>query len=304
MTDKTTEQAEAQPTYRPIETLKIALYGEWSTGKTEQIRWLGKTVGLENLMIVSAEGGLSTIKSVIEQRPQMVVRVNCLGDVAIDAARAAKLAEKAIAEGLPISLRQAWPIIRAFATGNNRWIAVDGGSEIMSWIANEQISNTETLYDLKSVSADIPDRLKPYGRFLGNNGSIQVPQIYGRIGRDIENLLAAWTALPCNLLWNFLEDMTGSTGFEKCKPFGPHIPGKVGLRAVMGSFDFVGRMMVKQGKSVVGFRTTAEYLARVRADWEAGIKITAEIEEFRLDKFVGLLTNGNNQPTEAKASKS
>lgn len=269
------------------ESLKICLYGDWSTGKTEQIRWLARRVGVENLLVLSAEGGLSTIKSVIEQRPAMVVKVNRLGSPGerYDEAKVGK----EIAAGNPVSLRQAWPAVKAFADSPARWVAVDGASEITSWLSNEQITNTEALYEMKSLGQDPPDYLKPYGRFLGNNGSIQMPQVYGRIGRDIENLLSAWTGLPCNLLWNFLEDMTGSTGFEKCPPYGPHVPGKVGLRAVMGSFDFVGRMMNRQGKCVAGFRTTPQYLARVRADWEAGVKIPSEIENFRLDSFLDLL---------------
>lgn len=275
-----------------VETLKLALYGEWSTGKTEQIRWLTKLVGPENVLILSAEGGLGTIKSVIERQPEMVIRVNNLtGTIRDEVAK-----RKAIIDGQPMGLRDAWSVFKDFAAADrNHWVVVDGGSEILSWIANEQISNTEALYDLRCTNRAIPDHLQPYGRFINDKGNIQMPQIYGRIGRDIENLLAAWTGLPCNLMWNFLEDMTGSNGFEKTPPYGPHVPGKVGLRAVMGSFDFVGRMMRREGKCVVGFRSTPMYMARVRADWEAGIKIPNEIADFRLDSFIKLISGNNTE---------
>lgn len=278
--------------YRPMsESVKICLYGEWSTGKTEQIRWLAKTVGADKLLIVSAEGGLGTVKSLVESRPEMVVRVNRLGDLSepFNPQTAAKL----IAAGSPVALRHAWLTVKEFAADPSRWVVIDGGSEIMYWIANEQITAVEALFELKAVGQEPPDRLKPFGRFLGNNGSIQMPQVYGKIGRDIENLLAAWTALPCNLMVNFLEDMTGSTGFDKCKPYGPHVPGKVGLRAVMGSFDFVGRLMRRADGLTAGFRTTGEYLARVRADWEAGVKIPSEMPSFQLDRFLALLDGKN-----------
>jgi hypothetical protein len=125
---------------------------------------------------------------------------------------------------------------------------------------------------------------------MSDKGAIDAMRIYGRVGRDSQNLLNAWVALPCNLYCNYLEDMTGSSGYEKVPPYGPDVPGKVGLKAVMSSFDFVGRLSYDgKGELVAGFDSRSNYyMARTRED-RTVVEIPNEIANFRLDKFVQLI---------------
>lgn len=247
------------------ETLKIALYGPFGSRKTLQIGHLIEAFGAENVLVISMERGLGTIRSVVVE--SQVVPVNNLNE-----------------------LRQAFTKAAEFAKPD-RWVCLDGMSQGMSWLANEQLTGAERYYDAKAKSQTIPVSDLPFGRFMSDKGAIDSMRIYQRIGRDSENLLNAWITLPCHLYVNYLEEKTGSSGYERIPPYGPDVPGKVGLREIMSSFDFVGRLTYDEsGGLKAGFDPTVphHYLARTRDDWRV-VKVPREIKDFNIAEFVKLV---------------
>lgn len=256
------EDAPTPPIF--TDTIKIALYGGFGSRKTLQISYLIDLVGAENVLIVSAEHGLNTIRSKITV-PENVIPVSTLDEA-----------------------RAAWAAAKEFAKPD-RFVVVDGGSQITEWIANEQLSGAEKFYELTKKNQTIPVNLMGYGRYL-QRGEINTMAIYGRVGRDSEMFLSAWIGLPCNLYFNYLEDMTGSSGFEKTVPYGPDVPGRVGLKAVMSSFDYVGRLKYSEsGGLTAGFDPASGlYMARTRED-RSIIEMPREIQNFELGKFVKFL---------------
>lgn len=252
------------------ETLKIAAYGKFGARKTLQIAGLIRAYGPENVLIVSAEHGLNTIRSSITL-PEQVVTVNNLEE-----------------------LRKAWKDrIAAFASPDH-WICIDGATRIMDWMANEQLSGAEKIYELRArrvPETEIPDALKQYGRYLTDKGGIDTMRIYGRVGRDSQNTLSAWVGLSANLYVTYLEDLTRSDGYAKIPPYGPDVPGQVGLKAVMSSFDYVVRLTYDADGQLIGQLDPASnlYLARTREDRAAGLTLPKEIPEFDLVGFVGLI---------------
>ena len=183
------------------ETCKVALYGRYDSRKTFQIAGLIEDAGPDNVLVISADKGLNTVRSYL--KADMVVTVNNIPDV-----------------------RTAWAKASEFAKGGkHRWIVGDGASQIMEWVANEQFAGADAYYDLAAKKQEIPDRLKPFGRYMSDRGNIDTTRIYGRIGRDSENLLSSWLSLPCNVYFNYLEDLTQSNGYEKTIPWGPDCPG-------------------------------------------------------------------------------
>jgi hypothetical protein len=135
-----------------------------------------------------------------------------------------------------------------------------------------------------------------YGRFI-QKGEINSMAVYNRVGRDSETLWTAWVGLNANVYVNFRQEMTGSTGFEKTYPYGPDVPGKVGLNAAMSIFDYVGRLTysAEDKKLIGGFDVTNPmYMAKVRDDQNAGIVVPAEIPDFNLAEFVKLVRGEPN----------
>jgi hypothetical protein len=222
--------------------------------------------------VISAEHGLGTIRSVVD--PGNVIIVSNVDET-----------------------RKAWATCREWVEArikarNSLWIAIDGGSQIMEWVANEQFTGADTYFEMKSKGIEPPDRLKPFGRYMSDRGNIDPMKIYGRIGRDSENLLSAWIGLPANLYVNYLEDMTQSNGYEKTIPWGPDVPGKVGLRSVMSSFDFVFRLAFNPESRLTAYLNPASnvYLARTRED-RTLVKLPLEMVDFNLADFVQLVTS-------------
>lgn len=217
-------------------------------------------------MVVNAERGLNTIKSKLTV-PENVLTVPSLADV-----------------------RKNFPKVQAFATGPDKYICLDGGSRVVSWMANEQLNGADRFYEaMKKNLPQHTDDLQ-YGRFI-QKGEINSMAVYNRVGRDSETLWNAWVGLNANVYVNFLEELTGSTGFEKTYPYGPDVPGKVGLTVAMSTFDFVGRLTYDNGRLVAGFDPTAKniYLAKVRDERDTGIIIPPEIPDFNLAEFFKLV---------------
>ena len=249
------------------ETLKIALYGKFGSEKTRQIAHLIDMAGIDNVLVLSAERGLGTIRSKITSERQVIPITN--------------MAE----------LRAAFIPVREFATENpDRWVVADGMSSITEWLANDQLSGAERYYDSKAQGRAISQSDAVFGRYITDKGAIDSMRIYGRIGRDSENLLNAFLSLPCNLYANYLEDFTGSSGFEKGPPLGPDVPGKVGLKAVMSSFDFVGRLSYgPRGELTAGFDSRSNYYMALTREDGTQVKIPKEIVNFNLAEFVRLI---------------
>lgn len=274
--------------------LKVCAYARSAMRKTLQIAHLVDMVGAANVLVVSAEEGLSTIASKLTV-PDNVVKV-------------ASLAE----------FREKWPAVKRFAGWTEvngkgaytaidpvRWIAIDGGSQIADWVGNEQLANADAYYEFhaKGLADAAPAHLKPYRRYIARDGELNTMQIYGRIGRDMENMLAAWKTLPVNLYANFWEDMTMSDGFKASPPWGPDVPGKVGLKAVIGAFDYVTRLTLDQNSHLCAqFEPSPMALCKTREDQFAGVVIPPVITDFRLDTFIRLVqprTNASSAPINA-----
>lgn len=249
------------------ETLKICLYGRWGTLKTQQIDSLIRDFGRDHIAVVSAEGGLGTIESSVKS--ENVIRVSNKSE-----------------------MRKAWARCEKEFKGPESWVCIDGMSAVMMWIANEQFAGANEYYDQISIGIPhdaIESRLKPYGKFLSNKDEVDGQKIYGEIGRQSQLMLAAWVSLTCNLYANYLEDMTGTTGREKTIPWGPDVPGKVGLGAVMSKFDHIIRVTYnKDGKLIGGLDPASPlYLSRTREDRnKIGTVLPKEIVGFDLGEFV------------------
>lgn len=256
----------AEPSPQPFtETLKIALYGQYGSRKTLQIGSLIDTFGADSVMVISAERGLNTIRSKVTV-PEMILPVTNLTE-----------------------LRAAWGRAKDFATPD-RWVCVDGMSQVMEWLANEQLSGAEKYYDAKARNQYIGDDLAPYGRYMSDKGNLDTMKVYGRIGRDSENLLSSFIGLNANIYCNYLEEKIGGTGYEKMPPYAVDVPGKVGLRAVYSSFDFIGRLYYgAEGELIGGFDPASRlYTARTRED-RTLVQMPKEIQNFELAKFVQLV---------------
>lgn len=277
-TENAPESAVTEPSVFS-ETLKVALYGKFGSRKTLQIGHLIDAFGAENVLIINAERGLNTIRSRVTDSKQ-VISANNLDE-----------------------LREAFAPAKEWAQANpSGWVCVDGMSQVTEWLANEQLSGAERFYDYKARNQTVPTKDAVFGRYLSKEGAIDTMRIYGRIGRESENLLGAFISLPCNLYVNYLEEKTGTSGYERTIPYGPDVPGKVGLTAVMSSFDFIGRLTYANDGSLVGqFDSRSNvYMARTRED-RTVVEVPAEIPNFRLDEFVKLVKGETSESNNSSA---
>jgi len=125
-----------------------------------------------------------------------------------------------------------------------------------------------------------------YGRFM-QKGEINSMAVYNKVGRESETLWNAWVSLNANIYVNFLEELTGQSGFEKTYPYGPDVPGKVGLAAVMSTFDFVGRLFTnEQGKLIGGFDPASYIYMSKKRDDHNRVKLPDEVVDFSLAAFI------------------
>jgi hypothetical protein len=248
------------------ETSKVALYAPWGGRKTLQIGYLIKEFGAENVLVVNAERGLNTIKSKLTI-PENVLTVPTLAE-----------------------LRANFGKVKAFATGPDKYVCLDGGSRVVSWMANEQLNGADRYYTAMKRNLPQSQEDLQYGRFI-QKGEINSMAVYNKVGRESETLWNSWVGLNANVYVSFLEELTGTNGFEKTYPFGPDVPGKVGLTVAMSTFDYVGRLTYDNGQLVGAFDPTEKhlYLAKVRDDRDAGIVIPPTIPNFNLAEFFKLV---------------
>lgn len=263
---KATEQIVVELVDPAAIPLKICLYAKTTMRKTLQIAYLIDLVGAANVLIVSAEEGLNTIASKLTVKENVVSIAN--------------LAE----------FRATFPKLKEFAADPTHWIAIDGGTQIADWLGNEQLVNVDRFYENHARGLPAPAGLEAYKRYVGRDGEINIMAVYGRIGRDMENMLAAWKSLPCNLYVNFWEDMTVNNGFKAEPPWGPDVPGKVGLKAVVGAFDYVARLSMN-AKNELSAQFVSNHLAigKTREDQFAGVIVPPEVAPFNLAEFIKLI---------------
>lgn len=256
----------------------MALYAPWGGRKTLQIAHLIDAFGPENVLVVNAERGLNTINSKLTVKENVVVAPN------LDTLR-----------------KEFGARVVPFATGPDKYICLDGASTVVTWMANEQLNGADRYYENMKKNMPIHPNDLQYGRFI-QKGEINSMAVYNRVGRDSETLWNAWVGLHANVYVNFREEMTGSTGFEKTYPYGPDVPGKVGLSAAMSIFDYVGRLTYEEGKLVGGFDVTSRlYMAKLRDDQNAGIKVPPVIPDFNLAEFFKLVRGQDSAYKEVKA---
>ena len=256
------------------ETAKIACFGANSTGKTLQIRSLIETFGAENVGIVSCEDGLKVIRSSV--RPEQVRECNSIAEMR----EAFKWASEKFAGG---------------------WVCVDGGTRALQWVAGEIWAGTDAVFTMlaKGVpKTELPPSVKPFMRYITDKELIDGQRQWIDIGRAIDFELNRWVRLPANMYWTFWEDLTSKGQYDKGKPWQTDAPGKAGRDAIYGSFDFILRLTMEDGK-VIAMHDPSKLAVRSKArdDWKGGIRVPLEQRDFSLAEFVQLITP---KPVEAK----
>lgn len=242
-----------EPIDHTNQSLKICGYGKYGAKKTLQAGHLIEEFGAANVLVVSADAGLATIESRLTA-PGNVIAVSSMSDL--------RACHKRMA-----------------AMTRDQWVVIDGGSEIHGWVASDEFEGVDRYYELSSTGASrtqIPAEVRQYGRFITSGGDIDSQKVYGEIGRVCKRMLSSWKALTANVYVTYLEDMTGTNDRRmKVLPYGPDVPGKLALNAIMSSFDYVLRLhyndkgLLRAGADPASF----EYLARTRNDVAAGIII-------------------------------
>jgi len=252
------------------ETLKIAAYGEYDTRKTLQIGHLIEAFGPQKVFIASVEAGLGTIRSLLLQDQ---VRVVASYD----------------------EFRGAWAWAAERANTPDTWFVIDGGSRLMHWIANDLFEKANKT--LEAVLREkLPKDLVPYMKFITDGNRIDGGKVYFEVALQIERLLSSLIRMGGNLYVTFLEDLTETNPLTRVKkpPYGPDVPGKRGLKAILSTFDYVIRL--KQGKvgSMAVTGADDQSLARTREDGRAGVVIPDTIPNFNLADFVRLIQKGTH----------
>lgn len=252
------------------QTTKIAIYGAFGSGKTDQIGHLIKWAGAPSVYICSYERGLGPIASLIE--PSNVYEI---GD--IEDARAAR-------SDLATRLKDK----------PDAWVCHDGASTALQYLANEDFRNLEEAFDLTYSKKPLPGHLAIYARYLANRDNtsalaMDVQALYGRIGMRSEDWWNGWTArAPWHTYANFVEEKTehDARTRQRTGPYGPDVPGKMGLRAIVGKFDAVFRVTREADGSTTAWTQPGPlHIAKVRADRWAGVTIPGEIRNFNLADF-------------------
>ena len=280
--------------------LKICLYGEYGRRKTEQAGRLIDLVGGANVLIVEADQGLATIRSKLNG----VTKVRPVCHRIYDPGDRGKFLSFVDAYDKEIT---PWAVKHP-----SGWVITDGATDIHNWIKNEQFEFFERYWQEKCTQGEAAPWLRPFSRFITNKDEANTQLLYEKVGRDSQGFVVAMRALPCHWLALYREDLCGKgeRPGEKVRPYGPDVPGKVGLEAVMSAFDIVGRLWYQNcpgskatpcklgGDKVVDGRhtlphltagfdpTTRDYMARVRQDLEAGNVIPPTVVDFDLARLV------------------
>jgi hypothetical protein len=249
------------------ETLKIAAYGEPSSRKTLQIKHLIDGFGAENVGIISCEHGLNTIQSRLDER--YVKRANSLDE-----------------------FRQAYRWASETFTQPQQWIAVDGGSRLFDWVAQDIWQNVNRAYEeiLNGTAPKaLPDAIRKYAVYITSKDGVDTQRCWVAVSNHSKWLMDAMVKLPSSLYMTFWAERPNIDQYTKGVQWAPDLPGKGSRDAVIGAFDYILRL-VSTGResSKAVCRTSATSFAKCRDDWDV-YQVPDEIEPFRLDELVRAL---------------
>lgn len=251
-------------------TIKGALVGDYAIGKTHQLGYLVQAVGKENVAVVSCEKGLTTIASLIE--PDNVKACASRDD-----------------------LRAAYGWARDHFDASDKWVFMDGASRAMYWLFDEVLKPAEKVFEATVCGRTVGGSDRKYLRFLSDRNNLDMMRIYGQHGSDARVFWNTWLSGNWNLMATFLAKETKHDGYASKPPYGPDVPGRVGVDAVMGTFDFVLALdRDNRGNPTARTRGDREWLAKIRVDRFAGVEIPDVIENFNLAEFVATIRGEGN----------
>ena len=256
------------------ETEKYALYGDSSSGKTDQIGLLIEAFGAENVGIVSCEDGLGTIETLA--KPEHVFTTD------------------GVPGGVLEGMRAAYAWAKKYE-GADKWVCVDGGSRILQQISNAQQTGCDQMYEMVINGTDpknLPAHLKKYAAwFLTKEKLVDGFSVNRKTAIIIEEMLDAWKLLPCNMYWSFWEELTSIDQHKRDKPWKPDSSGKKAMDAIQRTFDWMFRLNRVSGGAASAYTDPAatEYRAKQRIDRRKGIVIPAKIENFNIAEFHRLI---------------
>jgi hypothetical protein len=252
-------------------TRKVALHGSFATQKTLQIAHLIDRFGADSVVVISGEKGLGTIESKMATVPA----ANIIPVATFDEFRAA---------------------IKTVVDHHNtpdKWVCIDGATRILKWEINRYITEVDRIHDIVARGETVHKDDVIYKRFISKEKNIDTVKIYGHFGIICERLWSMIVNMGCNFYVNFLSDETKNDDRTKKPPFGPDVPGNMGLKAVMSSFDFTLALYYDAAHQLIArTQPSGMYLARTREDRAAGIVIPEEIVGFDLAEFVDLINGG------------
>jgi hypothetical protein len=252
------------------ETLKLAAYAAVGGRKTLQIGHLIEAYGVENVGIISAEHGLGTIKSLVDER--YVFKVNSRSD-----------------------LRNAWGWAAERFNTPDKWLAFDGGTRILNWVQKEIFGGAqEALEQIINGTKrnELPASIRPYAAYVIKDNDLNTQQMWWQCGEQCDRILDSFVKLGCNMYWTFWERQTSIGQYDKGPPWKPDTPGTGAFAAVRETFDFVFRMVANGDTSTAYFRNPANSIlnfTKTRDDWRGGIRVPDEIPDFNLAEFVKLI---------------
>jgi len=259
------------------ESHKIAAHADPNGGKTHQIRFLIREFGWENVGIVSGEHGLGTIRG--DVREEQVFKVTSPED--------ANAAFK-------------WAKEKYNAPG--KWICIDGGSGIMQMFANNHFAKADAAMEcialggVEALQKAENQHLKIYQRFVTYSRgvwNVDTMAIYGLIGRRAEIFWGAWSRASWSLYANFWTEKVGQGDRERTLPWGPDCPGRMGLAAIRGAFDYIIKLEANNGGFDAIVRDDPRVtVTKMREDKDLGIDIPDVIKDFNIVEFVKALTPG------------
>lgn len=251
--------------------IKIALYGHSQSRKTLQAKGLIKQFGPENVVIVSCEAGLGTIRSALEG-----VRVYEVGS--LDEYRKAygELYKGGIKEG--------------------QWLFVDGGSRLLDWIQDEIWQGVNKAYRLSLDEVPFKDwdaAAKEWGVYITKKDGINTQGAWMRVGNQCRITIDYLIRLPSHTVMTFWAEYPNADQYTKSPQINVDTPGKGARTAVIGAFDFIVYLKrVKDRDYSLGVcNETPQAYAKVRDDWDS-LRIPKEIEPFDLAAFVAALRAG------------
>lgn len=283
MTNPTTVKT-GEPVAAP-RTLKIAAYASTGGRKTLQIGHLIEAFGPENVLVINCEQGLGTIAS----RLKGVKTYDISADTS-DLAPADKF-------------RKAWKWVKEH-DGPDKWIAVDGGTRVLEWMQDQIVANTSAAYEALLGGTrrnDLSAGIRPYSRFITGQLEINSQGQWVELGMAAQRMFNMFVTLKANLYWTFWEDKTSVDQFRKDLPYTVDTPGNGARKAIQGTFDFIFRLTPNgNGGCKAAFANGAVQYAKVRDDWNAGLRVPATIDDFNLAEFARFLRGEAKLPEPKK----